>query len=136
MPDDVTPTTPIAFAADPDILFLGTIEDFPRSDFHQIPSHDEQRQTVLHAAGLIRAGVLAHALDIHRHVDGYILTDDPEATLAQFTADPIASSLETSAKHAEEVGLLQPVDLKGIYDLTLLNELLKADGKSTVKGLT
>ena len=54
----------------------------------------------------------------------------------QFTADPIASSLETSAKHAEEVGLLQPVDLKGIYDLTLLNELLKADGKSTVKGLT
>ena len=90
MPDDVTPTTPIAFAADPDILFLGTIEDFPRSDFHQIPSHDEQRQTVLHAAGLIRAGVLAHALDIHRHVHGYILTDDPEATLAQFTADPIA----------------------------------------------
>jgi NitT/TauT family transport system substrate-binding protein len=51
-----------------------------------------------------------------------------------FTADPIASSLETSAKHAEDVGLLQPVDLKGIYDLKLLNELLEADGKSTVKG--
>jgi NitT/TauT family transport system substrate-binding protein len=54
----------------------------------------------------------------------------------QFTADPIASSLETSAQHAEDVGLLQPVDLKGIYDLKLLNELLEANGKSAVKGLT
>jgi hypothetical protein len=91
MPDDTTtPTTPIAFAADPDVRFLGTIEDFPRADFHAIPAHDEQRQTELHAAGPIRAGVLAHALDIHRHVDAYIFTDDPEATLAQFAADPIA----------------------------------------------
>jgi NitT/TauT family transport system substrate-binding protein len=53
-----------------------------------------------------------------------------------FTADPIASSLETSAKHAEDVGLLKPVDLKGIYDLTLLNQALKADGKASVKGLS
>ncbi|MFC4067573.1 ABC transporter substrate-binding protein [Actinoplanes subglobosus] len=50
----------------------------------------------------------------------------------KFTYDPIAPSLFTSAKHAEEVGLLDPVDLKGIYDLTLLNELLKADGQAEV----
>jgi NitT/TauT family transport system substrate-binding protein len=50
----------------------------------------------------------------------------------QFTADPIASSLYTSAKHAEEVGLLKPVDLKGIYDLGPLNELLAAAGKPAV----
>ncbi|OJF12516.1 ABC transporter substrate-binding protein [Couchioplanes caeruleus] len=49
-----------------------------------------------------------------------------------FTNDPIASSLYTSAKHAEEVGLLKPVDLKGIYDLGPLNELLKADGQPEV----
>ncbi|XVV11916.1 ABC transporter substrate-binding protein [Actinoplanes sp. CA-131856] len=49
-----------------------------------------------------------------------------------FTADPVASSLYTSAKHAEEVGLLKPVDLKGIYDLGPLNELLKAAGKPEV----
>ncbi len=47
-----------------------------------------------------------------------------------FTADPIASSLEGSAKHAEDVGLLEPVDLKGIYDLKLLNELLKVERAS------
>src|SRR4029453_2730373 len=49
-----------------------------------------------------------------------------------FTYAPIASSLYTSAKHAEEVGLLKTVDLKGIYDLGPLNELLKADGQPAV----
>ena len=49
-----------------------------------------------------------------------------------FTADPIASSLFTSAQHAEDVGLLKPVDLKGIYDLGPLNELLKAAGQPEV----
>jgi NitT/TauT family transport system substrate-binding protein len=49
-----------------------------------------------------------------------------------FTADPVASSLFTSAKHAEDVGLLKPVDLSGIYDLGPLNELLKAAGKPEV----
>jgi NitT/TauT family transport system substrate-binding protein len=49
-----------------------------------------------------------------------------------FTDDPIASSLFTSAKHAEDVGLLKTVDLNGIYDLGPLNALLTAAGKPTV----
>src|SRR4051812_21040514 len=49
-----------------------------------------------------------------------------------FTNDPIAPSLFTSAQHAQDVGLLKPVELKGIYDLTILNEVLKADGQPTV----
>jgi NitT/TauT family transport system substrate-binding protein len=49
-----------------------------------------------------------------------------------FTNDPIASSLYTSAQHAEDVGLLKKVDLTGIYDLDPLNALLKADGKPAV----
>ncbi|WP_030442535.1 ABC transporter substrate-binding protein [Actinoplanes subtropicus] len=49
-----------------------------------------------------------------------------------FTADPIASSLFTSAQHAQDVGLLKPVDLKGIYDLGPLNELLTAAGQPAV----
>ena len=54
-----------------------------------------------------------------------------------FTLDPIASSLQTSAEHAEAVGLLEPVDLKspGIYDLTLLNKVLAAKGDAEAKGL-
>ena len=50
----------------------------------------------------------------------------------KFTNDPIASSLFVSAQHAQDVGLLKPVDLKGIYDLGLLNEVLKADGQPAV----
>ena len=49
-----------------------------------------------------------------------------------FTDDPIASSLFTDAKHAAAVGLLQPVNLAGIYDLGPLNKLLKAAGQAQV----
>jgi NitT/TauT family transport system substrate-binding protein len=52
----------------------------------------------------------------------------------RFTNDPIASSLATSAKHAEQVGLLADVDLSGIYDLRLLNEVLQAAGERPVAG--
>jgi NitT/TauT family transport system substrate-binding protein len=51
----------------------------------------------------------------------------------RFTNNPIASSLKTGAKHAESVGLLQPVNLAGIYDLKLLNEVLAAAGEGAVK---
>lgn len=40
------------------------------------------------------------------------------------TPDPIATSLKTSADRAVSIGLLQAVDLAGIYDLRLLNEVL------------
>ena len=42
-----------------------------------------------------------------------------------FTVDPIASSLQKSADDAIALGLLEdPGDLSGLYDLTLLNEIL------------
>ena len=55
----------------------------------------------------------------------------------EFTLDPIASSLQGSADDAVAVELLEPVDLAdpGIYDLTLLNEVLAERGLPAVKGL-
>jgi NitT/TauT family transport system substrate-binding protein len=53
-------------------------------------------------------------------------------TYLTFTNDPIASSLDTDAKHAVAVGLLKPVSLNGIYDLGPLNKLLKAAGDPQV----
>jgi NitT/TauT family transport system substrate-binding protein len=50
-----------------------------------------------------------------------------------FTNDPIASSLRKSAKDAQAAGLLKPVDLKGIYSLKLLNQVLKQQGGASVK---
>jgi NitT/TauT family transport system substrate-binding protein len=49
-----------------------------------------------------------------------------------FTNDPVASSLAESAAHAVAVGLLEPVDLDGIYDLGLLNQVLTAQGMDEV----
>lgn len=52
-----------------------------------------------------------------------------------FTFDPVAPSLQGGADHAEAVGLLDPVDLDGIYALDLLNGLLSEDGREEVAGL-
>jgi NitT/TauT family transport system substrate-binding protein len=49
-----------------------------------------------------------------------------------FTNDPIASSLQTGAQHAEKVGLLKPVNLSGIFVLGPLNKVLAAAGEPTV----
>jgi NitT/TauT family transport system substrate-binding protein len=65
--------------------------------------------------------------------------DDATITAAwenlTFTPDPIASSLEKSKEDAVEAGLLEDVDLDGIYDLTILNELLQERGEQEVAGL-
>src|SRR5262245_31410922 len=49
-----------------------------------------------------------------------------------FTVDPIASSLRRSAADATAVGLLDPVDLDGIYDLGPLDAVLAAAGRAPV----
>jgi NitT/TauT family transport system substrate-binding protein len=52
-----------------------------------------------------------------------------------FTWDPIASSLQESADNAVAAGLLDPVDLSGIYALDILNRLLAEAGEEPVEGL-
>ncbi|MEU9242263.1 aliphatic sulfonate ABC transporter substrate-binding protein [Streptomyces sp. NPDC048385] len=49
-----------------------------------------------------------------------------------FTDDPLAATLDTEARHAVKAGLLTDPLLKNIYDLTILNKVLKAEGESTV----
>lgn len=54
----------------------------------------------------------------------------------KFTADPLASTLQTQIQHGVAVGLLkQPSDLAGIYNLGALNSVLKAAGQQQVRGL-
>jgi NitT/TauT family transport system substrate-binding protein len=52
-----------------------------------------------------------------------------------FTVDPVAASLEKSKDDAVALGLLEAVDLSGIYHLGPLNEVLEADGREEVEGL-
>jgi len=49
-----------------------------------------------------------------------------------FTTDPDASSLTKDAQEAASLGLLKPVDLTGIFDLSPLNSLLSAAGQPLV----
>lgn len=48
-----------------------------------------------------------------------------------FTIDPIANSLRQSATAASAAGLLRPVALDSIYDLTLMSRILRAAGRDT-----
>ncbi|MCX5252878.1 aliphatic sulfonate ABC transporter substrate-binding protein [Streptomyces canus] len=57
---------------------------------------------------------------------------DPAWKSIQFTNDPLAATLNAEAEHAVKAGLLEKPDLNGIYDLTILNKVLKADGESPV----
>jgi len=53
----------------------------------------------------------------------------------EFTVDPLAASLRDSAGQAQKVGLLSRVNLGGLYDLALLNQVLIEHGQTPVKGL-
>ena len=57
---------------------------------------------------------------------------DPAWKSVQFTDDPLAATLQAQADHAVKAGLLEKPDLTGIYDLTSLNKVLKAEGKPEV----
>lgn len=49
-----------------------------------------------------------------------------------FTLDPIATSLRESADDAVAIGLLEPVDLSGIYSLEALNGILSFLNRETI----
>lgn len=57
---------------------------------------------------------------------------DPAFKNVDVVDDPLASTLDEEARHAVKAGLLSRPDLKGIYDLTLLNKVLKAEGRPAV----
>jgi NitT/TauT family transport system substrate-binding protein len=51
-----------------------------------------------------------------------------------FTVDPIPTSLVKDAKDAYAVGLITSPNVKGIYDLKILNQILKEKGQAAIKG--
>jgi NitT/TauT family transport system substrate-binding protein len=63
------------------------------------------------------------------------IPDDVLATAWEkvtFTLDPLPETLRTSAEHAKAVGLLDEVNLDGIYELGPLNDVLKVNGQGEV----
>lgn len=52
-----------------------------------------------------------------------------------FTNDPVPASAQRSADDAEDAGIIDDAEIDGIYDLTALNKVLKAEGESPIEGL-
>jgi len=57
---------------------------------------------------------------------------DPAWQSIDVLDDPLAATAKTEAEHAVAAGLLKAPKLDGIYDLTLLNKVLKAQGRPAV----
>ncbi|MFE1785072.1 sulfate ABC transporter substrate-binding protein, partial [Streptomyces sp. NPDC059506] len=56
----------------------------------------------------------------------------PPFAAVETTDDPLAATLRQQADHAVRAGLLEKADLTGIYDLRLLNKVLRAEGRPEV----
>jgi NitT/TauT family transport system substrate-binding protein len=70
-----------------------------------------------------------------KKLTGKALTDAEVArafTEQSVTNDPQAATLQTSLDHAVSVGLLKTTDLHGIFDLSILNAELAAQGRPAV----
>jgi NitT/TauT family transport system substrate-binding protein len=52
-----------------------------------------------------------------------------------FTPDPLAETIKKSADEAVALGLNKPIDVAPIFNLSLLNALLKARAQNSVVGL-
>ena len=61
--------------------------------------------------------------------DGVVSAAWPHMT---FMLDPLAATLKASAEHAQGVGLLGSVDLHGLYNLSLVNQVLAEHGVAAV----
>ncbi|MFE0188557.1 aliphatic sulfonate ABC transporter substrate-binding protein [Streptomyces sp. NPDC059008] len=107
-----------------------------------LKEHPKAVEAVLRASVKTNAWIRSHPADAKKalndklaEVAGKPLPNDvldPAFKNVDITDDPLAATLEQEADHAVKAGLLQKPDLKGIYDLTLLNKVLKSEGKQPV----
>lgn len=57
---------------------------------------------------------------------------DPAFAAIEVTDDPLAATLREQAEHSVSAGLLETARTDGIYDLSLLNKVLEAEGRPAV----
>ncbi|MFF4605022.1 aliphatic sulfonate ABC transporter substrate-binding protein [Streptomyces sp. NPDC001339] len=107
-----------------------------------LKEHPKAVEAVLRASVKTNAWIRANPADARKALNdklaqevGKPLPDDvldPAFKNVDLTDDPLAATLQEEADHAVQAGLLKKPDLKGIYDLTLLNKVLKSEGKQQV----
>ncbi|GGW38190.1 aliphatic sulfonate ABC transporter substrate-binding protein [Streptomyces griseoloalbus] len=107
-----------------------------------LKEHPKAVEAVLKASAETNKWINAHPDEAKAAANAQLETDsgkalpadvlDPAWKSIRFTDDPLAATLDAQAEHAVEAGLLEQPDLTGIYDLTLLNKVLKAAGEPAV----
>lgn len=73
------------FIPNPNLRYVGTIDDYPRAAFMPLPAHPAQRATELHAINLAGSGVLDVPLDQHREV-GIVMIGDAATSVDDMIA--------------------------------------------------
>lgn len=73
---------------------------------------------------------IALAKNVGKGLDADVL--DASFRETTFTNDPDAASLNDLARKSVSVGLLDPIDLKGLFDLAPLNRVLQSTGRPQV----
>ncbi|MDT6987539.1 aliphatic sulfonate ABC transporter substrate-binding protein [Streptomyces lusitanus] len=104
--------------------------------------HPKAVEAVLRASVAANRWIKAHPEEAKAAANEQIARDagkalpaevmDPAWASLEVTDDPLAATLAAQADHAVRAGLLERPDLRGIYDLTLLNKVLTAEGGSPV----
>lgn len=88
---------------------------------HWLDGHPDEAGTVINAALKVAIG---QPLE-----DDVIARSLSELT---FTSDPLSATFPTLLDHGVSAGVSKPADLNGLFDLTLLNKVLKAAGGEPV----
>ncbi|WP_151769889.1 aliphatic sulfonate ABC transporter substrate-binding protein [Streptomyces abyssomicinicus] len=107
-----------------------------------LAEHPEAVEAVLRASVKANEWINAHPDEAKRAANAQLEQDsgkalpaevlDPAWESIRITDDPLAATLDTQASHAVDAGLLENPRLDGIYDLRLLNKVLKQDAKPAV----
>jgi NitT/TauT family transport system substrate-binding protein len=107
-----------------------------------LTEHPEAVETVLKASVATNRWIEAHPEAAKAAANEQLKADSGTALPAEIldpawesltvTDDPLAATLATQSRHAVAAGLLDDPDLDGIYDLTLLDKVLAAEGEPAV----
>lgn len=104
-----------------------------------LEKHPEVVEAVVRGSVETNAWIKDHPAEAKKHINAALQRDggkklprdvlDPAFDQIEATDDPLASTLEKQAANAARSGLADKADLNGIYDLTLLNKVLKDEGR-------
>ena len=111
-----------------------------RQDF--LKDHPKAVEAVVRGSVRANAWIHKHPEEAKKHINTALERDSgrplPKDVLdrsfkdIEVTDDPLAATLAKEAEHGVEAGLMKKADLRGIYDLSILNRVLEDEDRPAV----